>query len=73
MKDGFSIGYTVQIADYEPVKLAAWAEEEHDGLPEDEVSMRLATKIMARLETLSIECVKKIESIKANMMDELDD
>lgn len=72
-KSGFSLSFVVQVDDYEPVKLYAYEECEYDGERPTKLDLDLATKVMKRLEDLSLECVKKVKTIKSNMMDELDD
>lgn len=72
-KDGISIGFTLQIEQYEPIKYTAFTEEDVENWEgtEEELNFHLAKRCLDRLNEHAPEIAKKIESIKQSILEEL--
>lgn len=72
-KDTFGVGVTIQLDEYEPIKLYASTEMEHEGLDSEEVDVLMAKRVMARLNDMTSEVALKIAEIKAKAIEDLSD
>lgn len=72
-KSTFAVGVTVQIQEYEPLKLFASEEVEHDGRDTKAIDLDLAKRVMTRLDTMTSEVALKVTEIKERAIEELSD
>lgn len=72
-KAHFAVGVTIQLDEYEPIKLYSSSEVEHDGSDPDGVNLDLATRVMKRLDDMTSEVALKIAEIKAQAIEDLSD
>ena len=72
MKKSVSIGYTMQVDDYEPVKINVMHEcDLYEGETEEELTVRLAKGVMGDIELLSKDAVGKVQKLKKEIFDAL--
>jgi hypothetical protein len=72
-KSVFGVGVTIQIAEYEPIKVYASEETLHDGSDPEGVDLDLAKRVMSRLDTMTSEVALKIAEIKERVIQDLSD
>lgn len=76
MKKGISVGFTIQVDQYEPVKISAWEEVEGEGSvleTGEDIDIEITKKVVKRIDKVADECVKKVSAIKTRILDELSD
>lgn len=69
-----SLGFTLQISDYEPVKINVMHERDaKEGETDEQHEINLAKEVMANLVLVSKTAVADIQKIKATIMNDLMD